>query len=444
MRKYNYTFALALTFLLLFSKVEIFSQAVADPSALPVYVTTVPITLDGMLTEASWSVDVPHLMFNKDAVPTGKSNTPTAGVVVKPPYNDVSTCYVKFLRSGLDLYISLNSDDHQVCKFDWEGDGLFMKIKNFTQANEYEIKNYIGLVGGVPQFVFETNAPAGVTEGVGYAKPGTTIYDSTDADNGYSTETVIHLDQLGFPFPEAPVILTLVIFDPDNFSLGALPWGVNGNFYKQWWGSEWGGTYRTLNLQAGFVPVELTSFTGAFVGIDAQLKWSTATELNNKGFEIQRSIDNSEFAAIAFVNGHGTTTEQKQYSFYDRNLESGVNYSYRLKQVDFDGSFEYSQVINLGSALPLEFALEQNYPNPFNPTTTIEYSVPVKSNVTLDVYNLIGQKVMTMVRSEIGAGKHSTPLNASSFTSGIYFFKLTAIGEDGSKFTSSKKMTLLK
>jgi len=223
-----------------------------------------------------------------------------------------------------------------------------------------------------------------------------------------------------------------------------LPWGVNGNFYKQWWGSEWGGTYRTLNMQEGFVPVELTSFTGAFVGIDAQLKWSTATELNNKGFEIQRSIDNSEFAAIAFVNGHGTTTEQKQYSFYDRNLESGVNYSYRLKQVDFDGSFEYSQVINLGSTLPLEFALEQNYPNPFNPTTTIEYAVPVKSNVTLDVYNLIGQKVMTLVRSEIGAGKHSTQLNASSFTSGIYFFKLTAIGEDGSKFTSSKKMTLLK
>lgn len=444
MRKFNYTFALALTVLLFFSKAEIFSQAVADPLSLPVYVTTVPIVLDGMLNEASWGVDVQHLNFNKDAAPTGNSNTPTAGVVVKPPYNDVSTCYVKFLRSGYDLYISLNSDDHQVCKFDWEGDGLFMKVKNFSGASEYEIKNYVGLVGGVPQFVFETNAPAGVTEGVGYAKPGTTIYDSSDVDNGYSTETVIHLDQLGFTNPLDPVTLMIVIFDPDNFSLGALPWGVNGNFYKQWWGSEWGGTYRTLNPQAGFVPVELTSFSGAFLGNDAQLKWTTATELNNKGFEIQRSIDNSEFASIAFVNGHGTTTEQKQYSFYDRNVESNVDYSYRLKQIDFDGSFEYSQVINLGSTLPLEFALEQNYPNPFNPSTTIGFAVPVKSNVMLEVYNLIGQKVITLMQGEVEAGEHTAQLNATSLPSGIYLAKFTAVGENGSRFTSSKKMTLLK
>ena len=136
---------------------SVIPQAVQDPASLPVFITDVPITIDGMLTESSWAVDKPHLMFNKDGVPSGNSNTPTSGVVVKEPYNDISTCYVKFLRSGYDLYISLNSDDHQVCQFDWEGDGLFMKIKNASGANEYEIKSY---VGSTPQFVFETNAPA--------------------------------------------------------------------------------------------------------------------------------------------------------------------------------------------------------------------------------------------------------------------------------------------
>jgi hypothetical protein len=192
------------------------------------------------------------------------------------------------------------------------------------------------------------------------------------------------------------------------------------------------------------VPVELTSFTGAFVGNDVQLKWATATELNNRGFEIQRSINGSDFATVAFVEGFGTTTEQKQYSFTDRNVTARVNHAYRLKQIDFDGTFDYSQVVNLGYTLPVAFALEQNYPNPFNPTTNIIYSVPVKSNVTLDVYNLIGQKVITLFEGEVEAGKHSSQFNASSMSSGMYFFKLTAVGENGSQFSSSKKMTLLK
>jgi hypothetical protein len=199
-----------------------------------------------------------------------------------------------------------------------------------------------------------------------------------------------------------------------------------------------------VQLNPGVVPVELTSFTGAVVGNDIQLKWSTATELNNRGFEVQRSINGSDFATIAFVEGFGTTTEQKQYTFTDRNVTARVNHAYRLKQIDFDGTFDYSQVVNLGYTLPVEFALEQNYPNPFNPTTNIIYSVPVNSNVTLDVYNLIGQKVVTLFEGEVEAGKHTSQFNASSMSSGMYLFKLTAVGEDGSQFSSSKKMTLLK
>lgn len=209
-------------------------------------------------------------------------------------------------------------------------------------------------------------------------------------------------------------------------------------------------TYASVNyidyirFTAQVVPVELTSFTGAFVGSDVQLKWTTATELNNRGFEIQKSVNGSTFATIAFVEGFGTTTETKQYTFTDRNVAARVNVAYRLKQIDFNGTYDYSKVVNLGYTLPLEFTLEQNYPNPFNPTTNIVYSVPVKSNVSLDVYNLIGQKVVTLFDGEVEAGKHTAQLDASAMASGMYFFKLTAVGENGTQFTSSKKMTLLK
>ncbi|MFZ1282204.1 MAG: T9SS type A sorting domain-containing protein [Ignavibacteriaceae bacterium] len=194
----------------------------------------------------------------------------------------------------------------------------------------------------------------------------------------------------------------------------------------------------------GVLPVELTSFTGSFIGNNVQLKWATATELNNSGFEIQRSVNGSAFATVGFVQGNGTTTEQKQYTFVDNTVTTRTGYAYRLKQIDFNGTFEYSSVVNVGLTLPTEFVLDQNYPNPFNPSTKISYAVPVKSEVTLEVYNLIGQKMMTLAQGTVDAGTHTEIFNASNMSSGIYLVKLVAVGENGAQFTSSKKMTLLK
>jgi hypothetical protein len=377
-------------------------------------------------------------------VPSGNSNTPTDGAVVKPPYTDMSTCYVSFLRNGYDLYISLSSNDEQVCRFDWEGDGMFMKIKDATAANEYEIKNYVGVVGSAGQFVFETNATSGVTEGAAYPIPPTTIYDSSDVDAGYTAETVIHLDQLGFTNPLATVTLMIVIFDPDNFSFGAPPWGPNGNFYKQWWGSEWGGVYRELIMVDVTVPVELTSFTAQYVGSTTLLNWTTATELNNLGFDVQRSTAGNEFVTIGFVLGKGTTTEVQNYSYVDKTTTPNINYAYRLKQIDFNGSYSYSEVVNLGESNPFNFELLQNYPNPFNPATTISIGLPVKSDVTLDVYNIVGERVLSLYNGELAAGNYNYTVDASNLTSGIYIYVLNAVGENGKNSTLSRKMTLLK
>jgi hypothetical protein len=192
------------------------------------------------------------------------------------------------------------------------------------------------------------------------------------------------------------------------------------------------------------VPVELTSFTGSYIGNTAVLNWVTATELNNRGFEIQRSNDGQSFITIAFVNGYGTTTETHSYTYVDKNINPNTNYYYRLRQVDYDGKYFTSEAMNLGESGLSVFALDQNYPNPFNPSTQIKFSLPHKSNVTLNVYNLVGQKVATLMQGTLEAGTHTANFNAENLSSGVYIYTLEAQSENGSISTLGKKMTLLK
>ena len=190
---------------------------------------------------------------------------------------------------------------------------------------------------------------------------------------------------------------------------------------------------------ADVVPVELTSFTSAVDGNNVILSWSTASELNNQGFEIQRSTQGNEFASIGFVAGHGTTTEAKTYRFVDVDLSAG-NYTYRLKQVDFNGTFSYSDVVNVDvTSLPIQFELAQNYPNPFNPSTTIKFSIPQSSNVTLKIFNTLGQEVSTLINQNMESGVHTINFDASQLNSGIYFYRL-----DADQFSQVRKMTLIK
>jgi hypothetical protein len=168
------------------------------------------------------------------------------------------------------------------------------------------------------------------------------------------------------------------------------------------------------------------------------LNWSTATELNNKGFEIERSVDNSVFHTIGFISGHGTTTEAKNYSFVDESISTGTYY-YRLKQIDFDGSVTYSQVISSDVTVATEFNLKQNYPNPFNPSTRINYSVKETGLVKLSVYNLLGEVVSVLVNQNQEAGSYDVKFDASNIQSGVYFYKL----ESGNQ-VETKKMMLIK
>jgi parallel beta-helix repeat protein len=202
------------------------------------------------------------------------------------------------------------------------------------------------------------------------------------------------------------------------------------------------------------IPVELTSFAASVIDGDVVLNWVTATELNNSGFEIQRNpsptpslkegaLEQFNWIKIGFLSGSGTSTEVHNYLFSDQSPYAGKSY-YRLKQMDFDGSYEYSSIVEVDFNLPIEFSLEQNYPNPFNPTTKIRYTIPrdekrKMQNVSLKVYDVLGNEVTTLVNEQRESGFYEVDFNSSSFTSGVYFYQLKA-----GPFLESKKMLLLK
>ena len=201
--------------------------------------------------------------------------------------------------------------------------------------------------------------------------------------------------------------------------------------------------YQAYLLAVAMIPVELESFTAEANENSVTLNWLTATEKNNSGFSVERKTSFDErWIEVGFVPGFGTTTERKSYSFTDANL-SMASYSYRLKQIDFDGTFEYSNEVFADVSAPKNFALMQNYPNPFNPSTTIEFSIPQTSNVSIQVYNVIGELVASLVNQSLEAGYHRFNFDASNLPSGTYVYQLKATGQNGT-FVETKKMLLMK
>ena len=223
----------------------------------------------------------------------------------------------------------------------------------------------------------------------------------------------------------------------------------------------------TLRLHAGIgsgtssvgaLPVELTNFTAVENSEKVELNWTTVTEVKNYGFYVERNAilyngkdepineSGNSWVNIGFVAGHGNSNSTKEYSFVDEPVLNGL-YQYRLKQIDTDGHFEYSAIIKIhfGTA-PKNYSLSQNYPNPFNPSTVISYSIPTASNVSLKVFDVLGNLITTLVNQNQEAGNYSINFNASKFSSGIYFYKIQVNPANGvtGGFMTVKKMLLIK
>jgi len=200
------------------------------------------------------------------------------------------------------------------------------------------------------------------------------------------------------------------------------------------------------NLALGFgpenntLPVELASFTSSVNGSNAKLEWITQSELNNSGFEIQRTAANeNNWKKISFMQGNGTTNQSQNYSYEDKNLSSG-KYQYRLKQIDFNGNYEYFSLSNeVEIGVPKKFNLSQNYPNPFNPATKINFELPQYSKVKLSVFDVSGKLVSEIINGEKAAGYYTVEFNGANLASGTYFYHIQA-----GDFSAVKKMVLVK
>ncbi|MCH7516608.1 MAG: T9SS type A sorting domain-containing protein [Bacteroidetes bacterium] len=201
---------------------------------------------------------------------------------------------------------------------------------------------------------------------------------------------------------------------------------------------SWEKIFAAIAANGG-LPVELTSFSASIQNSTVILNWETETEINNLGFYIERAIENSDWVSIGFVEGHGNSNSPKHYNFSDTDIGQSGEYYYRLKQIDNDGTFEYSDVVTVTVGIPVLFALSQNYPNPFNPETRIDYTLPEQQNVSLRVYNMLGELVKELVNEVKPAGTYSVTFDGTNLPSGIYVYRIQTEG-----FSENKKMTFLK
>lgn len=284
------------------------------------------------------------------------------------------------------------------------------------------------------------------------------VADSTDYDQGYGLGvsddgTIVGwVDPGGFNYqafikkPNWPDIVYLSTYISDSL-------GITG--YENWYfafGQAISADGKTIGMSAfppGLgqealllrinepVPVELISFNASANNNIVNLTWSTASELNNSGFEIQRKNKNSDWNPIGFIKGYGTTTTQNNYNYTDQSPIAGNNI-YRLKQIDYDGTFDYSNEVEV-EIVPAEYVLQQNYPNPFNPATTINFNTPKEDFVNVTVFNSLGEKVTTLLDGVLSAGSHALTFDATGLASGLYILKMSS-----GSFSNTIKMNLMK
>lgn len=200
------------------------------------------------------------------------------------------------------------------------------------------------------------------------------------------------------------------------------------------------GTYSGGgSICTGALPVTLSLFNALSEKNNVSLYWKTETEINNSGFELQRKSEAGSWTNLTFISGNGTVSTPTEYNYHDKKLMPG-KYYYRLKQIDYSGSFEYFELaLPVLISKPKDFALGQSYPNPSNPKCNIDFQLPEKMKVNISVYDLLGRLVKTLADGEREAGIYTVEFNGSSLASGTYVYRFTA-----GSFTEVKKLILVK
>ncbi|HMS33829.1 MAG TPA: T9SS type A sorting domain-containing protein [Ignavibacteria bacterium] len=384
----------------------------------------------------------------------------------------LSSCYALRILTGGDVLVAngvdikrLNSAGSVIQTYDVAGenswfalnldpDGVTFWSADYSTANVYRINIATGAVVST----FNTGTGSSTVYGLAVAGEITVATQQFitltphDATNPVNTEHCVNatvVDQFGVP--QAGVNVLFQVRGVNGVLNGVLPTDNAGIARYCYIGTSIGrdtiiGTIgTTLTKDTAFKtweavsPVELTAFTSTVINKDVKLNWSTSEELNNAGFDIERSEVDGQWSMIGNVAGNGTTGDPKNYEFTDRNLNSG-KYNYRLKQIDFNGNFHYynlSEEVIIG--IPDKFSLSQNYPNPFNPTTKIDFALPKDGNVKITVFDNSGKLVSEISNGFRSAGYHTVEFNAANIASGVYFYKFETNG-----FSKVMKMTVIK
>jgi hypothetical protein len=315
-------------------------------------------------------------------------------------------------------YTVVNSGIHNLgCTFTNKKEGKYFQPNLFVANNTYNESNAVvdcNQYDGIFRFIYTANG--GTFDSL--------IYKSTsDLNSGTFTKTV---------FVNTGYNASSTIF-PDVSGADITAYGSNG--FVIFAGKE-GGLFHTYSDI--IIPVELTSFKAFISGNSAVLNWSTASETNNSGFTVEYKKESGDWTEAGFVSGRGTTTETHNYNYTINELGTG-NYSFRLKQMDYDGSFAYSGVIESEITGNLNFELYQNYPNPFNPSTEILYSVKERGIVSIRIYDMLGREISTIVNEIKDAGLHSVKFDGSSLASGVYMYSISV-----NDYNAVRKMILNK
>lgn len=206
-----------------------------------------------------------------------------------------------------------------------------------------------------------------------------------------------------------------------------------------------GGGTTAISLTNNEVPlpVVLKSFSSKVVKNTVYLNWVTSLEINNTGFNVERSTDNINWDKIGFISGSHTSNIEHSYSYTDKNLTTGI-YFYRLKQIDHNGNFQIHRLTGtVAIGKPADFSLSQNFPNPSNPGTNINFSLPLNGFVTLKIYDITGKEVKTLIDGFKDAGFYTEYFDGNGFASGVYFYRLV-LNADGQNFSDTRKIVLKK
>ena len=334
-------------------------------------------------------------------------------------------------------------------------DEYLMSVSFYTAADsvDYTIKIYDAFQGG--QLQNELHSQTGYQQFTGFHTVD--LSNPVFLENGNDFYVYLNLSKGGQPFDRTSEVPVLLVTDSYLTIVNSTS-NPNESFY--WDGAQWQDMYyyadppwpantanlciKALTLDESNVPVELTSLTAINNGTKILLEWVTSTETNNQQFEIyRRDFENGkagDWTLIGFRESNGTTSEPTFYNFEDDITGlNATSLEYRLKQIDYNGSYTYSEIITIDNLAPNGFVLEQNYPNPFNPSTQIKYSIAGKQFVTLKIYDILGNEIVTLVNEEKPAGTYEVEFNANNLSAGVYYYTIVT-----DNFVQTKKMILLK